>query len=157
MVSLLNVSINAALAAMNAEKLNFQAEYSPVLGALGLYVASRSEWAATGWGGRDHDPKDHGPATKDGYEKLIARYLTPMTAKDLLGAIKGVVPDFSYHQATTFGQALRNEQSAIESKFQFKITEDKKDKVKLYSVAPSGGYPSWKAHQKAVAERKSAR
>jgi len=141
--------VSAALAAMNAEKLNFQAEFSPVLGALGLFVEDKARYIA-GWGGPDHDTKDHGAPNQKGYDERVRLALVPMSAKNLLAAVKSVVHDFAYTQANTFGQALRNEQSAIEAKFQFKITTNKKDDIKLYSIAPSGGFPNWAEHQKTL-------
>jgi hypothetical protein len=145
--------VNAALTAMNAERLNFQADYSPVLGAIGVWVERNSAWVDR-WGGKDHDNKDHGKPDKKGYDDLVARLAAPMSAKTLLEQIKLNATDFSYTQASTFGQALRNEQTAIETKFQFKITEDKKEGIKLYSIAPLGGYPTWAKHQEMLKQGK---
>jgi hypothetical protein len=149
------VEVEAALSAMNAERLNFQFEHSPVLGALAQYVEGRTVMLAR-WGDSEHDREDHGPADQKGYETLLKGVTAPRTAKQLLEEVKSVVHELNFTHANTFGQALRNEQTAIEAKFKFEITENKKEGVKLYSIAPPGGYPTWEMHEKMLKERKNA-
>jgi hypothetical protein len=146
--------VAAALSAMNAERLNFQFEHSPVLGALAQYVESRVATLAE-WGGTDHDNKDHGPPNQKGYDALVEGFMAPRTAKQLLEGVKSVVHALNFTHANTFGQALRNEQTAIEAKFRFEVSDDKKEKVKMYKIAPPGGYPTFEAHQKRLKELKS--
>jgi len=129
--------VRDALAAMRAEKLHFQSEYSPVVGAIRAYVEDQ-EMALVNFSGKD------GKA----YENLRTKIATPMTAADLLAAIKTVRPDFPFMNPRSFGQALRDDAAAIEAECEFRITEDKKRKVKMYSIAPSGGYLAWKNRQK---------
>ncbi len=147
--------VQDALKAMNAERLHFQSEFSPVLGALTQYVENRAATLAQ-WGDINHDREDHGVPDRKGYEALIKGFTAPRTAKRLLEEVKCVVHEFTYTHANTFGQALRNEQTAIEAKFKFEITEDKSEGIKLYSIAPLEGYPSWEEHQIALKECKNA-
>jgi len=134
--------VRAALTAMGAEKLNFEAEFSPLLGAIGLYITAKSEHLAC------CDDKER-------YETIVKCISRKMRAAELLDVIRAVKPDFSYSVASSFGQALKNEATAIAAKFDFEITEDKKACVNLYSLAPKGGYPSWADHQKTTKQGKS--
>jgi len=141
--------VRAALTAMGAEKLHFEAEYSPLLGAIGLYIDQQAEYLARCY------TADATAASKKGYETARESVGRKMRAAELLAVIKTAKPDFSYTSAPSFGQALKNEATAIASKFHLKISEDKKQKVLLYELAPQGGYLTWEAHQKAIKQGKN--
>jgi hypothetical protein len=145
--------VRAALTAMSAEKLQFEAEHSPLMGALALYVDNRAKQLAR-FGDPDHDPKDHGRASQEVYDTMLASFSKKMTATELLDAVKSVKHDFSYTNAASFGQALHNHQPAIEAKFYFKLTENRKAKAGWYELGPIGGFQTWEQHEKAIKQAK---
>jgi hypothetical protein len=127
--------VTDALTAMRSEKLHFQSEHSSVIPALELYVNTNIL-----------SVNAHGSATtkkeNEEFNALCARLIEPITAAKLLEEIKRIKKDFSYANAINFGQALRNEATAIETKLAFKAIYNKRDKRWTYTLAPLGGYPT---------------
>ncbi len=128
-------AVREALAAMGAEALQFQMEYSPIVGAIGTYIDMEAGKLA--WEMHRHDG-----ITEAKYNAKRAELLKPLTAAELLSAIKMRSPDFPYKDALSFGRAVVADAAAINTRYKLTLGMSR-TKTRTYTVEPLGGYLTW--------------